>query len=48
MTVVALAGALYYGVAVHTSGFGSYQQVLPQVFFQAVLANSIAPTPWAT
>ncbi len=42
MNVVAWAGALYYGVAVHTSGFGSYKQVLPLGFFQTVLQQSIA------
>jgi hypothetical protein len=42
MNVVAWAGALYYGVAVHTRGFGSYQQILPLVFFQTVLQQSIA------
>ncbi|MHB8652437.1 MAG: hypothetical protein ACYDA9_01010 [Terriglobia bacterium] len=41
MTVVGLAGMIYYGVAVHTSGFGSYKQLLPLVFFQTVLANLI-------
>lgn len=41
MTVVGLAAIIYYGVAVHTSGFGSYKQLLPLVFFQSVLANSI-------
>jgi hypothetical protein len=42
MNVVAWAGALYYGVAVHTRGFGSYKQILPLVFFQTVLQQSIA------
>jgi hypothetical protein len=42
MTVVGLAAIIYYGVAVHTSGFGSYKQLLPLVFIQNVLANSIA------
>ena len=41
MTVVGLAAIIYYGVAVHTSGFGSYKQLLPLVFFQSVLANLI-------
>lgn len=42
MTAVALAGVLYYGVAVHTKGFGSYKQLLPLMFFQALLLTSIA------
>ncbi len=42
MNVVAWAGALYYGVAVHTRGFGSYKQILPLAFFQTVLQQSIA------
>ena len=42
MNVVAWAGALYYGVAVHTSGFGSYKQILPLGFFQTLLQQSIA------
>jgi hypothetical protein len=41
MTVVGLAGFIYYGIAVYTSGFGSYKQLLPLVFIQNVLANSI-------
>jgi hypothetical protein len=42
MTVVAWAAALYYGIAVHTRGFGSYKQLLPLVVFQVVLVQSIA------
>jgi hypothetical protein len=42
MNVVAWAGAFYYGVAVHTKGFGSYKQILPLGFFQTVLQQSIA------
>jgi len=42
MNVVAWAGALYYGIAVHTRGFGSYKQLLPLAFFQTVLMQSIA------
>ncbi|MGH9461632.1 MAG: hypothetical protein ACRD1X_10480 [Vicinamibacteria bacterium] len=42
MNVVGWAGALYYGVAVHTSGFGSYKQILPLAFFQIVLQQAIA------
>jgi hypothetical protein len=42
MNAVAWAAALYYGVAVHTSGFGSYKQILPLAFFQTVVQQSIA------
>jgi hypothetical protein len=42
MNAVAWAAAVYYGVAVHTSGFGSYRQILPLGFFQTVLQQSIA------
>jgi hypothetical protein len=42
MNGVAWAGALYYGVAVHTKGFGSYRHILPLGFFQTVLQQSIA------
>ena len=42
MTVVALASLFYYGIRVHTTGFGSYKHLLPLLFFQAVLANAIA------
>ena len=41
ITVVTLAGLLYYGVRVHTSGFGSYKQLLPLVFNQNVLAHGV-------
>jgi hypothetical protein len=42
MSVVAWAGAVYYGVTVHTTGFGSYKQLLPLVFLQMALLNAIA------
>jgi hypothetical protein len=42
ITVVALAGLVYYGVAVHLRRFGSYKQLLPLVLFQTVLADVIA------
>jgi hypothetical protein len=42
MNVVAWAGTFYYGVAVHTKGFGSYKQVLALVFLQMVLFQGIA------
>src|SRR5262249_31356999 len=42
MNVVAWAGIFYYGVAVYTRGFGSYRQLLPLGFFQAVVQQSVA------
>jgi len=42
MTVATWAGAFYYGITVHTHGFGSYKQLLPLTFFQTVVAQSIA------
>jgi hypothetical protein len=41
LTVLTLAGLFYYGVRVHTSGFGSYRQILPLVFNQNVLSHGI-------
>jgi hypothetical protein len=42
MTVVGWAAIIYYGVAVHTRGFGSYRHLVPLIFFQMVLVQSIA------
>jgi len=42
LTVVGWAAALYYGVAVHTRGFGSYRHLLPLLFFQVVLVQAFA------
>jgi hypothetical protein len=42
MTVVGWGAIFYYGAAVHTRGFGSYRQLLPLVFFQLLLVQSIA------
>ena len=42
MTVVGWAAVLYYGVAVHTRGFGSYPHLLPLMIFQVVLVQAIA------
>ena len=41
VTVVLLAGIVYYGVAVHTRGFGSYKQLYPLVLFQSVLGEGL-------
>jgi hypothetical protein len=42
MNAVSWLGALYYGVAVHTRGFGSYKQILPLAFFQTLVQQAIA------
>ena len=41
MTVVLLASVFYYGVRVHTSGFGSYKHLLPLVWIQSALVTAI-------
>ena len=41
VTVVLLVGVVYYGVAVYTSGFGSYKQLYPLVLFQSVLGEGL-------
>ncbi len=41
VTVVLLAGVVYYGVATHTSGFGSYKQLYPLVLFQSLLGEGL-------
>jgi hypothetical protein len=42
MNIVLWGGAVYYGVAVHARGFGSYKQLLPLVFFQVAILHVIA------
>jgi hypothetical protein len=44
MNVVLWAGAVYYGVALHARGFGSYKQLLPLLFFQVAILHAIAVT----
>ena len=41
VTVVLLLGTLYYGVAVHTRGFGSYRQLYPLSLFQSLLGEGL-------
>src|SRR5438309_9324502 len=41
VTVVLLIGLLYYGVAVHTRGFGSYKQLYPLALFQSLLGEGL-------
>jgi hypothetical protein len=42
MTAAGWIAVLYYGVAVHTKGFGSYKQLLPLMIFQVALVQAIA------
>jgi hypothetical protein len=44
LNAVLWSGAVYYGIAVHTRGFGSYKQILPLVFFQVAIYHLIAVT----
>jgi hypothetical protein len=41
LTVLMLIGMLYYSIKVHTSGFGSYKQLLPLLALPAILAQAI-------
>src|SRR5215472_11763511 len=41
LTVLLLLGLIYYSVTVHTSGFGSYMQLLPVLALPAILSNLI-------
>lgn len=41
ITVVYLLGTIYYSITVHTSGFGSYKQLLPVLALLAILGNCI-------
>jgi hypothetical protein len=41
ISVAALIGLVYYSIRVHTSGFGSYKQLLPLIFIQSVVAQAI-------
>lgn len=41
LTAVLVLGALYLGARVHTSGFGSYRQLLPLVGLAAVVSQLI-------
>ena len=42
MTVVVFIGVIYYSIRVHTSGFGSYKQLLPIVALLNITAHVIA------
>ncbi len=42
MNVVGWAGVVYYGIAVHRSGFGSYRQLFPLGLIQIAVQQAIA------
>ncbi len=42
MSVVALLGALYFGVQVAKTGFGGYRHLLPLMVLQGGISNAIA------
>ena len=44
MTAVGWIAVVYYGVAAHTKGLGSYKQLLPLMIFQVALVQAIAVT----
>ncbi|MFL6275044.1 MAG: hypothetical protein ACJ74G_07520 [Blastocatellia bacterium] len=44
ISVVTLLGLIYYAIRVHTTGFGSYKQLLPLIFIQSVVSQGIVMT----
>lgn len=44
ITVLLLLGMVYYSIRVHTSGFGSYKQLLPVLALPVILGNCIIIT----
>ncbi|HYV04287.1 MAG TPA: hypothetical protein VFB82_06870 [Blastocatellia bacterium] len=41
ISIVSLIGLVYYSIRVHTSGFGSYKQLLALIVIQSVVAQTI-------
>jgi hypothetical protein len=41
ISVVTLIGLVYYSIRVHTSGFGSYKQLLALIVIQSIVAQAI-------
>jgi hypothetical protein len=41
ITVVGWAAAIYYGIAVHTRGFGTYRHIVPLLVFQVLVVQTI-------
>src|SRR5262245_10519855 len=42
VTTAVLIGSVYYGIRVHTTGFGGYKNLLPLSIIQNLLAQAIA------
>jgi hypothetical protein len=41
ITVIGIIGIFYYGIRVHTTGFGSYKQLLPLIVIQNVVTHTL-------
>jgi len=41
VTTLMIIGAIYYGIRVHTSGFGSYKHLLPLLFIQSLVTQLV-------
>lgn len=41
ISVVSLVGLVYYAIRVHTTGFGSYKQLLALIVIQSIVAQAI-------
>jgi lysylphosphatidylglycerol synthetase-like protein (DUF2156 family) len=41
ITIVGIIGLVYYAIRVHTSGFGSYKQLLALIVIQNIVAQAI-------
>jgi hypothetical protein len=41
VTTLMVIGAIYYGIRVHTSGFGSYKHLLPLLFIQSLVTQLV-------
>jgi hypothetical protein len=41
ITVLGLIGIFYYGIRVHTTGFGSYKHLLPLIVIQNVVSHGL-------
>ena len=41
VTTLMIVGAIYYGIRVHTSGFGSYKNLLPLLFIQSLVTQLV-------
>jgi hypothetical protein len=41
ITVIGIVGVFYYGIRVHTTGFGSYKHLLPLIGIQNVVTHTL-------